>query len=137
LAGAAAPGALGAWLGFDAKAAARWWELIADETVEVTVDGRRLYTLGDLPERATPAKVHLLPAYDPWLEVADREVIAPSKDVRRQVWRAANNPGVLLVGGEIVGTWRRKNATIAVTALLPVAADAAITPPPGTTIAMV
>jgi hypothetical protein len=136
LAGAASPASLGAWLGFEAKAAARWWDLIADETVEVSVDGRRLYTLGDLPGRATPTRAHLLPAYDPWLEIADRDVVAPAKEVRRQVWRPANNPGVLLVGGEIAGIWRRKNATVTVTALLPVAASAAITPSPGTSIAM-
>jgi hypothetical protein len=80
----------------------------------ITVDGRRTYLPEDAVEafeRAeTPSVVRLLPPSDPLLQARDRELLVPVKAHRAEVWRILGNPGALLVGGEIAGTWRAKAA---------------------------
>jgi len=52
--------------------------------------------------------VRLLPPGDPWLQSRDREVTVPESAVRKDVWRILGNPGVVLAGTEVRGTWRAK-----------------------------
>jgi hypothetical protein len=40
--------------------------------------------------------------------LADRELLVADADRRRKVWKAAANPGVLWVDGEIAGVWRAR-----------------------------
>jgi hypothetical protein len=67
------------------------------------------------PERPTTA-VRLLPSGDAFflLQGADRELLVPEADRRRALWPSRVWPGAVLVGGEIVGTWRRAEATVAI-----------------------
>jgi hypothetical protein len=106
--------ALAAWLGFAPPAARRWWSTLRDDLVEVDVEGRRLWCHpDDLPGKADAGSadgVLLLPPYDPILEVADRPLLAPDPGRRRKVWRATANPGVLLVDGDLAGTWRQRRS---------------------------
>jgi hypothetical protein len=109
--GPADPGALAGWLGLAPPAARRWWAPLADELVAVEVAGRRLWAhRDDLAEMtgAPPSGVHLLPPYDPVTELAERVLLVPEAERRRQVWRAAANPGVLLADGEVTGVWRQR-----------------------------
>lgn len=53
-----------------------------------------------------PAAV-LLPPRDPYL-LGHREFLVPDREIARQVWRPQVSPGVLLVDGEVRGTWRHR-----------------------------
>lgn len=53
----------------------------------------------------------LVPARDPWLRGTDRAwLLGDHADRRAEVFRAIGAPGVILVDGEIVGTWRQRTA---------------------------
>ena len=47
-----------------------------------------------------------MPPYDVYLQLRDRETIVPDKIWQKQIWVALGNPGVVLVDGELAGTWR-------------------------------
>lgn len=61
--------------------------------------------------------VRLLPSGDPYylLWGFDRELLVPDATSRAELWTTRVWPGALLVGGEIVGTWRRSKALVTVT----------------------
>ena len=61
---------------------------------------------------ASPAR--LLPSGDAYflLRGADRELLVPEADRRRELWTPRVWPGALLVAGEIVGTWRRAHQAV-------------------------
>ncbi|HWH00841.1 MAG TPA: crosslink repair DNA glycosylase YcaQ family protein [Pilimelia sp.] len=125
--GPAEPASLAAWLGLTPTAARRWWALLAPEVVEVTVAGQRRWCHAEelaAVRDAPPAPgVWLLPPYDPLLELADRALLLPDPAARRQVWRAAANPGAVLADAEIIGVWRQRRtrggAVLTVTAFGP------------------
>ena len=50
----------------------------------------------------------LLGAHDPYLGMKDRTVILENKSFHKTVWKFVANPGVVLKGGRIIGTWRTK-----------------------------
>jgi winged helix DNA-binding protein len=56
----------------------------------------------------------LLPSGDAYflLDEAERTLLIPREDRRRQLWTPRVWPGALLVEGEIRGTWRRANQTV-------------------------
>lgn len=62
------------------------------------------------------ASARLLPSGDAYflLQGVDRELLVPDADRRGQLWTSRVWPGGVLVGGEIVGTWRRANAIVTV-----------------------
>jgi hypothetical protein len=66
------------------------------------------------PRSATGAR--LLPSGDAFflLQGADRELLVPDAQRRPALWTPRVWPGALLVGGEIVGTWRRAEGTVTV-----------------------
>ena len=74
----------------------------------------------DEPTFAVPsgsvAPARLLPSGDTYflLQGADRELLVADPDRRRELWTPRVWPGALLVGGEIVGVWRRAQATVTV-----------------------
>lgn len=86
-----------------------------EDLVEVRFDGRTTYLPADqvdaLRDSPDPDLVRLLPPLDPYLQARDREVIVPDKAHRKDLWRILGNPGAVLAGGEIVGTWRAKSTT--------------------------
>ena len=91
------------------------------------------------PETVAPAR--LLPSGDTYflLQGADRELLVADPDRRRELWTPRVWPGALLVEGEIVGVWRRAQATVAMqtwrrlsrAARYAVEAEAASLPLPG------
>jgi hypothetical protein len=61
--------------------------------------------------------VRLLPSGDPYylLWSGDREYLVPNGAHRAELWTTRVWPGAVLVGGEIVGTWRRNKTLVIVT----------------------
>lgn len=112
--GVARPAQVAAWLSLEPAAARGWWDAIADEVVPVRVGDRSGWAhAADADAFAgalEPPAVRLLGPYDPFLETADREFVVPEKAYRRAVWSAVANPGVLLVRGEVAGTWRQRTS---------------------------
>ncbi|HEY4279076.1 MAG TPA: winged helix DNA-binding domain-containing protein [Conexibacter sp.] len=123
--GPAAPQLLADWAGVSRGQARRMWRLVEDELAEVTIargdgtngrgrsggaSGSGAWLLRDDVERVAaavpPTGVILLPAGDPLLLARDRELLVPDPLARRQVWAAINMPGVVLVDGAAVATWR-------------------------------
>ena len=45
---------------------------------------------------------------------AEREFLVPDAGRRAELWTSRVWPGAMLLGGEIVGTWRRSKAEVAV-----------------------
>jgi hypothetical protein len=84
------------------------------DLVEVLVEGRSCWLPEDsvaaLLDPPVPPDVRLLPAGDPFLQARDRELLVPDKTRHAEVWKVLGNPGVLLVDGDICGTWRTKLA---------------------------
>ena len=69
--------------------------------------------------RAAPGSTtsaRLLPSGDTYflLQGADRELLIPDADRRGALWTPRVWPGAVLVDGEVIGTWRRANATVTV-----------------------
>ncbi len=64
--------------------------------------------------RAAPAR--LLPSGDTYflLQGADRELLVPDPDRRRQLWTSRVWPGAVVVDGEVAGTWRRAGAVVTI-----------------------
>lgn len=87
-------------------------EVWPDGLAEVRVDGRTAW----LPEEQVPALtgapapdlVRLLGPFDPFLQARDREVLVPDPSLHKVLWPVLGRPGVLLVDGEVAGTWRPK-----------------------------
>jgi Winged helix DNA-binding domain len=87
------------------------------------------------------AAARLLPSGDTYylLQGADRELLVPDAAQRAALWTSRVWPGAVLVGGEIVGTWRRANADVTIQSWrrltraerAAVEAEAALLPLPG------
>ena len=78
------------------------------------MDGRAAYLpaeqLDALRTAPDPEVVRLLGPFDPYLQARDRNLIVPDKSRHKKLWPVLGRPGVLLVDGEIAGTWRTKSA---------------------------
>lgn len=120
------------WAGISPKQADRAWKLVDRELAEVDFAGRRVWLcerdMPDLMSPPDPTGVRLLPPHDAYLNQRDRETLVPDGALRRRLWRAIGNPGVVLVDGQVAGTWRpRKRGdrlTITVESFAPLAAGA-------------
>ncbi len=108
-------------------------EMWPADVAEVDLDGRTAYVPADqvtaLRRPPAPDVVRLLPPLDPFLQLRDRELLVPDEARRKAVWKILGNPGAVLAGGEIVGTWRpgkasKKRLELVVTAFEPLPAAA-------------
>jgi len=79
------------------------WILTEDEPMFRAPGGRAL-------------SARLLPSGDAYflLQGADRELLVPDPDRRRELWTLRVWPGAVLVEGEVVGTWRRAGADVTI-----------------------
>jgi hypothetical protein len=109
LLGPAIPGDVAKYFGSTVTALKPAWP---DELAPVSVDGRKTWLpqeqLDALLEAAPVPGVRLLPPSDPFLQARDRTLLVPDKAQEKEVWRILGNPGVLLLDGDIAGTWRAK-----------------------------
>ena len=69
-------------------------------------------TMREQPGPSAPAR--LLPSGDAYflLQGVDRELLVPDTKRRGALWTPRVWPGAVLVGGEVVGTWRRAGAVV-------------------------
>jgi hypothetical protein len=65
---------------------------------------------------APASAARLLPSGDAYflLQAPDRELLVPDAKRRRALWTPRVWPGGVLVGGELVGTWRRANTDVTI-----------------------
>jgi hypothetical protein len=116
VAGPTTPAAFAAWAGIAAKRGPAMFEALGQELAPVrTPLGNAWILAADEPlvrdaarESAAVAPARLLSSGDPYLMVGDRDLLVPDARRRRELWPPGTVwPGGLLVGGELVGTWRR------------------------------
>jgi len=109
------------WAGIGAAAGRDAFELLMGELAPArTPIGDAWILAGDeetmLADAAPPAPARLLPSGDTYflLQGADRELLVPEADRRAALWTSRVWPGALLVGGDVVGVWRRANEKLTV-----------------------
>jgi len=114
--------AFGEWAGLGPAEADASFAALGDEIVAVRLDRRSAMALAvdreRLHEPVAVVGVRLVPAGDPFLHQRDRATLLPDPDHRRQLWRPAGAPGLVLIDGTPSGVWRHKQAKshVAVTA---------------------
>jgi len=136
----------GEWAGLRASSARPALAGLAGEMVPVrTPVGDGWILAADEPSfRAAPDApdaVRLLPSGDAYylLQGRERELLVPGAEHRPLLWTSRVWPGAVVVGGDVVGTWRRADRTVAVSPWQPmrpavraaVEAEAASLPVPG------
>jgi hypothetical protein len=109
------------WAGIGAAEGRAAFDALAGEVMAVRTpvgDGWILAS-DERSFRATPspaAAARLLPSGDAYflLHGVDRELLVSDENRRRELWTPRVWPGAVLVGGEVVGTWRRANKVVAI-----------------------
>jgi hypothetical protein len=99
------------WLGCSRKQAQRLWGTVSNELVPIEVESKTGFMsasdLDNLPQEVCDQdQLLLLGAHDPYLDLRDRGMILRDKAQHKEVWKYVSNPGVILKGGRIIGTWR-------------------------------
>jgi hypothetical protein len=112
--GPVAPRHFAAWTGIGAAEARDRFVDLGSELVEVRLEGAPAWMLEtDLACLADPplaGGARLLPAGDPFLAQRDRSTLIPDRAVQRAVWRPVGSPGLVLMTGHPVATWRARQA---------------------------
>jgi hypothetical protein len=105
-------GDFAAWTGVHAGDTDPWWRSVEDELTPVGFGGRSWVLTEDLDALRSapmPKGVRLLPPRDPYTQMRDRETIV-DKPYHREVWKTVGEPGTVLAGGRITGTWRPRKS---------------------------
>lgn len=102
------------WAGVTAREAAALFDVLDDELLPVTTPvGDAWVLVADEDGFRAPdgpvAPARLLPSGDPFFLLwgPDRELLVADARHRDALWTSRVWPGAVLVGGEVVGTWRR------------------------------
>ena len=103
------------WLGSCPRQAGRLWQAAGEEMEPVETGRGRRYILSRDAEALRAAgeaeeDLLLLGPHDPYLDLRDRQVILADPKRGREVWQTVSNPGAVLRGGRIIGTWRVRTA---------------------------
>lgn len=102
------------WLGGDELQARRLWSMRADEMEEVLTDKGSAWILqrdhDDYLDDTIKKRLLFLSPHDPYLDLKDRDVILKDKEYQQLVWRPSNNPGAIILSGQIIGIWQKKTA---------------------------
>jgi winged helix DNA-binding protein len=119
--GPATPAAFARWAGIGPREGLAAFDALAESLTPVRPPvGDGWILTSDEPTFRAPTRpttaVRLLPSGDTYflLQGADRELLVPDPDRRPLLWTSRVWPGALLVGGEIVGTWRRAERDITI-----------------------
>lgn len=122
---------LGRWAGLSGPAAAEALAALHAETTPVRCEGDDAWILtrdeSDFRADVGPsAPARLLPSGDAYylLWGRDRELLVPEADRRAALWTSRVWPGAVLVDGDVVGTWRRADEKVTVSAWQPLPARA-------------
>jgi hypothetical protein len=127
--GPTTPAAFAGWAGVAPGHARATWDALTAELVPVRTPIGDAWALAsdeaDLTADAQPpAAARLLPSGDAYylLQGADRELLVPDAVRRAELWTSRVWPGALIVGGEVVGTWRRAGGRVSAAAWRPLSA---------------
>jgi hypothetical protein len=112
------------WAGIGPREGPAAFEALSKSLIPVrTPTGDGWILASDEPTFRAPAApptsvVRLLPSGDTFflLHGADRELVVPDPKHRPLLWTSRVWPGAVLLGGEIVGTWRRSEGDITISA---------------------
>ena len=114
-------GAFRQWAGLRGKGGNVAFDALQDELIPVRTPAGDRWALASDEDalRADPqpaAAARFLPSGDAYflLQGDDRELLVPDAAHRDELWTSRVWPGALLVGGDIVGTWRRKQGTVSI-----------------------
>ena len=120
--GPATPGAFARWAGIGAREGFEVFHDLGSELVPVRTPSGDAWLLGrdedvvrEPPVPAAPAR--LLPSGDAYtlaLTSEDRALLVPDAGHSRELWTPRVWPGALLVGGKVVGTWRRAQGKVTI-----------------------
>jgi hypothetical protein len=80
--------------------------LVAGEQRSILSDDAAL--LASPPDPA--GVVHLLGPFDLFLQGRDRDLVVPEERQRKELWRVIGRPGAVLVGREVLGSWRPRTS---------------------------
>jgi hypothetical protein len=116
VAGPSTPAAFARWAGIAPRASRLVFEALGPglrpvrtplgEAWILATDEAAFRTASSAP--GSPAPARILPSGDPYLMAGDRELLVPDAGNRRELFPPGTVwPGGLMVGGELVGTWRR------------------------------
>jgi hypothetical protein len=121
--GPSTPTGFGDWAGLKPPRANAAFDSLTESLTPVrTPIGHAWILTSDEPqfraESGPPAPARLLPSGDAYwlLWGVDRELLVPDPGRRRELWTPRVWPGAVLVGGEVVGTWRRSQANVSIRA---------------------
>ncbi len=119
--GPATAGSFAEWAGIRPwRGPATFDALVGSLTPVRTPTGEAWILTEDEPTIRAPAgpaaSARLLPSGDAYflLQGADRELLVPDADRRRELWTSRVWPGAVLVEGEVVGTWRRAGTNLTI-----------------------
>jgi hypothetical protein len=111
--GPAKPGDFAEWAGLAKAHAQRLWDEVACELAEVRVGKGATWLLEEDVSTldAPPAAegIRLLPPGDPYLQKANRPLLAPDDALRKRLFRPVASPGAVLADGRLVGLWRAES----------------------------
>jgi hypothetical protein len=110
--GPGTPATFGEWGGLARSHANRLWGEVEGELAEVDVGGDAAWLpAADRDELASPPSaegIRLLPPGDPYLQKANRPLLAPDAGLRKRFFRPVASPGAVLRDGRLAGLWRAK-----------------------------
>jgi len=119
--GPGTPAGFGQWAGIRPAAVRTTFDALGGSLTPVrTPVGDGWILTGDEPgfraPRGPAAPARLLPSGDAYflLQGAERQLLVPESDRRGELWTPRVWPGAVLVGGDIVGTWRRAQADLTI-----------------------
>ena len=110
--GPATPGGFADWAGLARTHAARLWDEVAGDLVEVEVGKATGWLLredlGALESPPAAEGIRLLPPGDPYLQTPNRPLLASDPELRKRLFRPVASPGAVLKDGRLTGLWRVK-----------------------------
>jgi Winged helix DNA-binding domain len=119
--GPATPTSFARWAGIGSAEASAAFQRLATALTPVRTPVGDGWILADdeIEFRSKPGPVapaRLLPSGDAYylLWGADREILVPEPKRRAELWTTRVWPGAVLVGGEIVGVWRRSGGEVSI-----------------------
>src|SRR5439155_16413928 len=118
--GPATPAAFAGWSGLKPPRTHEAFDALRGSLVPVQTPIGEAWILASDEDAFRAAKAvapaRLLPSGDAFflLQGHDRELLVPDAKRRASLWTSRVWPGAVLVGGEVVGTWRRAHAALTV-----------------------
>jgi hypothetical protein len=116
--GPSTPAGFAWWSGVTLSDAKTTFCSLGRELSEVNYSGLQSWVLRKdralLKQVSMADTVRLLPAGDPYLCVADHDMLVPEAHFRAELWPKSVWPGALFVGGELIGTWRRSKGYVTI-----------------------